>query len=398
MSERITGSPATPPPHGPQSVVLELAALAQLLQALRERGYELVGPTVRDSVVVHDELRGVEDLPAGWTDEQNGGKYRLTRREDNALFGHSVGPQSWRQYLFPPVTRLWRAERVGSGDFRILGQDEEEVPRYAFIGARSCDIHAIEIQDRVFLQGPHADPEYQRRRDGVFILAVNCGQAGGACFCVSQNTGPKATFGFDVALTEVLGGGRHHFVAEVGTERGRELLASLEHRPAAAAELEEADAVVRRTAASMGRVLDNGGIKELLYANYEHARWDEVAARCLTCGNCTLVCPTCFCSSVEDTGDVTGEHAERWRKWDSCFTLDHSYIHGGSVRASPRSRYRQWMTHKLATWIDQFDTTGCVGCGRCVTWCPVGIDITEEAAAIRATDMRKGGETDDDGR
>jgi sulfhydrogenase subunit beta (sulfur reductase) len=111
-----------------------------------------------------------------------------------------------------------------------------------------------------------------------------------------------------------------------------------------------------------------------------------VASRCLGCANCTLACPTCFCASVSDTTDLEGETAARVRRWDSCFTLDHSYIHGGSVRASLRARYRQWLTHKLASWIDQFGVSGCVGCGRCITWCPVGIDITEEVAAIRARD------------
>jgi Fe-S-cluster-containing hydrogenase component 2 len=129
--------------------------------------------------------------------------------------------------------------------------------------------------------------------------------------------------------------------------------------------------------------MDTTGIRDLLYTNFDHPRWDNVAQRCLTCANCTMVCPTCFCTTVEDVSDVTGSHAERWRKWDSCFSQNFSYIHGGSVRSSAKSRYRQWMTHKLASWIDQFGSSGCVGCGRCITWCPVGIDITEEVRAIR---------------
>jgi ferredoxin len=136
----------------------------------------------------------------------------------------------------------------------------------------------------------------------------------------------------------------------------------------------------------MGRALDTSDLKGLLYGNLEHPRWDEVSQRCLTCGNCTLVCPTCFCSTVEDVTDLSGTETERTRRWDSCFSLDHSYIHGGSVRDSGRARYRQWMTHKLATWFDQFGSSGCVGCGRCITWCPVGIDITEEVRAIRASE------------
>jgi formate hydrogenlyase subunit 6/NADH:ubiquinone oxidoreductase subunit I len=201
-------------------------------------------------------------------------------------------------------------------------------------------------------------------------------------------TGPKATAGFDLSLTEVIEEGRHYFIAETGTSAGRDLLAEIAHRDATYEESQSANHAVENAARQMGRSMETNGLKELLYRNYENARWDEVAGRCLTCANCTMVCPTCFCSTVEDVTDLTGEHAERWRKWDSCFTMDFSYLHGGSVRASARSRYRQWMTHKLATWQDQFGTSGCVGCGRCITWCPVGIDITEEARAIRDSEEK----------
>jgi ferredoxin len=198
-----------------------------------------------------------------------------------------------------------------------------------------------------------------------------------------MRTGPRASAGFDLVLTEILGASHHYFVVEVGTEQGADVLRDVPHRAAQDEDEEEAARVVAHTATQMGRTMDTTGIKELLYQNYEHPRWDQVAERCLTCGNCTMVCPTCFCTTVEDVSDVTGELAERRRRWDSCFTMDFSYIHGGSVRSSARARYRQWMTHKLATWIDQFGTSGCVGCGRCITWCPVGIDITAEVRAIR---------------
>jgi sulfhydrogenase subunit beta (sulfur reductase) len=212
---------------------------------------------------------------------------------------------------------------------------------------------------------------------------VNCTHPSGTCFCVSMNTGPRVKEAFDLSLTEVFGEGRHYFIAEAGSTKGEEVLRKVPSEPARENEVATREAILERTAAKMGRTLDTTNMKELLYANLEHPRWDEVANRCLSCGNCTMVCPTCFCTTVEDKTDLTGEHAERWSKWDSCFSLDFSYIHGGTVRSSVRSRYRQWMTHKLATWIDQFGTSGCVGCGRCITWCPVGIDITEEAAAIR---------------
>ena len=364
---------------GPQ--VVEQEHLHRLFEGLKKRGYSLVGPALREGAITHAEIDSIADLPAGWTNEQDGGTYRLTRRKDEALFGYTVGPHSCKKFLLPPVTRLWQARRNGNG-FQTL-EEGQEIPKYAFIGVRSCELHAIAIQDKVFLQGDHVDPAYKARRKGVFVVAVNCGQAAGTCFCVSMNTGPKAKSGFDIALTEVLEGQRHYFVAEVGTEAGAEALQEVSHREATAKEKAAAAGTVAQAAAQMGRTLDTTGIKELLYQNYDHPRWDDVAKRCLTCGNCTMVCPTCFCSTVEDYTDLKGEHAERVRKLDSCFTMDFSYIHGGSIRASAKSRYRQWMTHKLATWIDQFGTSGCVGCGRCITWCPVGIDITAEVRAIR---------------
>jgi ferredoxin len=228
---------------------------------------------------------------------------------------------------------------------------------------------------------------YQSRRENIFVVAVNCSQAGGTCFCVSMNTGPQATAGFDLALTEILQEDRHYFVAEIGSEKGAAVLHKIPHQPVTDEDRAQAENVLARTAAQMGRQLDTAGIKNLLYRNTEAPRWEHVAARCLSCANCTMVCPTCFCTTVEEVTDLTGEVAERWRKWDSCFTLDFSYIHGGSVRPSVKARYRQWLTHKLAAWIDQFGVSGCVGCGRCITWCPVGIDLTEEVHALRESEV-----------
>ena len=369
----------------PNATVVHLSNLSHLFDSLKTRGYRIVGPTARDGAIVYDELSGVSELPAGWSDEQEAGKYRLKRREDAALFGYAAGPHSWKKFLFPPATRLWSAKRNGT-DFHVT-EEPDDAPKFAFIGVRSCELHAIAIQDRVFMGGGYVDPTYARRRKGIFIVAVNCAVAGGTCFCVSMQTGPKAESGFDLALTEIIERGRHYFVVEAGTEAGGSVLAEIPHRPAEADEQEAAKRVMKQTAGEMGRTMETREIKELLYANYDHPRWDEVAQRCLTCANCTMVCPTCFCSTIEDTTDLTGDHAERWRKWDSCFTMDFSYIAGGSVRASAKSRYRQWLTHKLATWIDQFGTSGCVGCGRCITWCPVGIDLTEEVRAIRESEM-----------
>jgi ferredoxin len=345
-----------------------------------------MGPVVRGGAIVHGPVRGVEDLPVGLTDVQSPGSYRLQDRGDAAVFGFAVGPHSYKRDFFPSEIPLVKLRRRAD-DVEVLAAGP--APRkLALFGARACELAAVAVQDRVLLQGPHADADYANRRHGAFVVAVQCGTAGGTCFCVSMGTGPKAARGFDLALTELIEP-LHEFVVEIGSEAGSMLAGRLALEAASARHIDEADAVTTRTAAQMGRTLDTHDIKNLLHSNLEHPRWDDVASRCLGCANCTLACPTCFCTTIEDRTSLDGDEAERTRRLDSCFSVAFSHVHGGAVRGSLRSRYRQWLTHKLASWIDQFGTSGCVGCGRCITWCPVGIDITEEVAAIRAASQEK---------
>ncbi len=364
----------------PKQLVVDVSQLEKLIQALRAREFEVIGPTVRDGAITLAHLDSAKDLPAGWTDEQQPGHYRLKKREDEALFGYAVGPQSWKQYFHPAQVKLWEAEAQG---FRILNNDNAPKHPYALIGVRPCELAAIRVQDRVLLNDKYQDAIYARRRSNAFIAVVQCTHAAPTCFCCSTGSGPTAEGGFDLALTELLNsGGTHRFVGEAGSERGAEILADIQAAPASQQDIAAAESA-RNQAREQVRKLDRSGLKELLYDNFESPRWEAITNRCLACANCTMVCPTCFCTTVEDVSDLSGEHAERWRHWDSCFTLSFSYIHGGSIRTSAKARYRQWITHKLAAWTDQFGSLGCVGCGRCITWCPAGIDITEEAHAMK---------------
>ena len=371
-----------------KSWVIGAEHLSQLIAAIAKRGYQLFGPVIREGAIVYDRLHSAEDLPRGWKDEQEAGKYRLERRTDQAYFGYNAGPHSWKKFLHPPVQHLWTCTQDGGG-FHLVPEVPAAVKR-AFIGVRPCELRAIAVMDKVLAGGTYVDPAYKTNRENLLIIAVNCAQAAGTCFCASVKAGPQAVSGYDLALTEMLEAQRHDFLLEVGTAQGSELVQELPYREASANDLELAEQILSETRAHMGRTLEVAGLQELLYRNYENPRWDSVAARCLTCANCTMVCPTCFCTTVEDVTDLAGNQAERWRKWDACFALDFSYIHGGSVRSSPKSRYRQWITHKLAAWVDQFGEIGCVGCGRCVTWCPAGIDITAEVRAIRDSEAAAG--------
>lgn len=402
--------------------LLAKSRLDDLIRLLTDEGYEVIGPRIEQGAIVYAPLGNAQDLPIGWTDRQAPGSYRLEQRDDGAYFGFAVGPHSWKKYLFPSTLSLWHAQREDRG-FTVR-EEILDPPRRAFLGMRSCELHALAIQDRVFLnrEGRFTDPYYARARERLFLVAVECEYPSEACFCVSMGTGPEvqpdripllaskhndatqqaggmvtprtplpmttsappseAPSVCDLVLTELEGA----FVMRAISAVGQQIVDRLSLPSADREQVEEAQRRVATAAEQMKRSLDVSDIRHLLHRNPEHPRWDEVATRCLACTNCTLVCPTCFCSSTEDVTDLTLESAERIRHWDSCFNPEFARVHGGNFRPSIRGRYRQWLTHKFASWFDQFDTSGCVGCGRCITWCPVGIDVTEEINAIRATD------------
>ena len=351
--------------------------LQLLMRRLQEDGYTIVGPKVDQDAIVYGELTGVSDLPQGWTDQQQPGKYRLVPRDDQRMFGYVPGPHSWKQFLFPPSAIVATAQRVGSS--WQMSTPAEPAPRYAFLGVRSCELSAIAIQDKVFLGGAFVDPHYQRRRDAVLLIAVNCTQAAPVCFCTSMKTGPRCQSGFDLALTEIDTG----FLVEIGSERGRLLAEVLPLRPAVSEEIRAGERGRADAERQVTKQMNTEGLHDLLMDQLKSTHWETVAERCLSCTNCTMVCPTCFCSSVTEVSDLSGDLVQRERQWDSCFNVDFSRVNGIPSRDSISSRYRQWLTHKLATWQDQFGTSGCVGCGRCITWCPPGIDLTEEVRTLR---------------
>jgi len=372
--------------------LLQRSDLAQLLQSLQAAGYLTVGPVVRDQAIVYDELASLADLPQGFGDSQDPGTYRLRKRTDLALFGYTVGPQSWKKYLYPPRQLLMKAEKTAKG--LQIQAPEEVIPKYALIGVRGCELSAIQIQDRVFLDGPYSDPFYRQRREQVFILAVNCTEPGQTCFCASMQTGPAAGPGYDLALTEMLESPEPVYLVRAGTARGEALLQSLSAVTADPEQIQHESELWSQASQKMGRNLDPEQARKVLQQQYDSPYWQALGERCLSCGNCTLVCPTCFCSGVQEVTDLTGTSSERWREWDSCFSLNFTYTAGRAIRQSTGSRYRQWLSHKLSSWYDQFDSSGCVGCGRCITWCPVGIDLTQEITHLNKIQALEEGNVD----
>ncbi len=364
------------------AIVLSAEGLDEIVQILRSDGRTVIGPRIRDGVITPEEIEHGDELPRGWTEEQDGGHYRLVPTGTQEVFASATPARPWKRYLQPERTLLVRARRGVDGTIEI-SEGPTEQPRLAFFGIRSCDLASLGILDRVFLDPDANDPTYAARRSDLFIVAAACNKPASTCFCASMGTGPTPRGGFDLVIRELSGGADIEYLIETGSDQGTTLLSHLIGRPAEPTHIDRAAEFHGGAVDAMGRELRPED-PPLAAAHLDHPRWDDVAERCMTCGNCTMSCPTCFCGTTEDHTDLTSSETERWRVWDSCFNLDFTHLHGGSVRTSNKSRYRQWLLHKLVTWHDQFGSSGCVGCGRCITWCPVGIDLTAEVAALAA--------------
>lgn len=355
--------------------------LDALLAAIRRAGYvRTVGPTVDNGAIVYREIHSAADLPKGINDIQAPGSYRLSEVNSQRYFAWANGPQALKPLTFAPREPLWQCRRSAEGGLEF-SDVTQEIPPTAVLGVRACDLAAMAIHSQHFLQEPYRDPHYQARRDSLFLIAVHCTHPADTCFCASTGDGPRAQTGFDLALAEISEG----FLLTAGTPSGGRILAALNLPPASAEQQARADAEIAEAGQNQRRALPSGNLQERLYARLEHPHWDVVGRRCLSCGNCTAVCPTCFCHAELDDPVLDGSSSVHLRQWDSCFTAVHSYMGHFLVREETRLRYRQWLTHKLASWHEQYGRSGCVGCGRCVTWCPVGIDLTAEVQQLLET-------------
>jgi ferredoxin len=360
------------------TVTIKKGILDELLASLRNDGYQTVGPQVEHQVVAYKEIETIQELPLGFASEQEKGMYRLVNTGEQRYFDALPGSQTWKKFLYPAQRDLFFLEKNNGHWEKSPAPHSQD--RFALIGVRACELAAIEILDKVLIRKDFTDADYSTRRSSLFILSVNCAHPGNTCFCASMGTGPECKQGYDLNLTEL----DEVFLVTIGSDAGLALVQQVEWEPASAFHLQAAQRAIQQAAESMGREL-NGleGVPALLLENLEHPHWAEIAHRCLSCGSCTLACPTCFCWDTKDHVYITTRKTNRQLVWDSCFNPGYSAQAGGNTRPSTRARYRQWLTHKFGNWQHQFGTLGCVGCGRCITWCPASIDVTEEIGAFQ---------------
>lgn len=361
-----------------QLLWLPRTGLGRLFDALRDAGHRIIGPSAKNGSIRFLPLDSPEALPWGLSDDQGPGHYRLVEGPAERAFFWTTAALALKPLVFPPEQPLWRVERDDRGRLAFFSAAAESSP-LAVIGVRACDLAALELQDRHFA----ADPWYEARRKALFIIAVNCARSSACCFCASTGDGPEVRFGYDLLLDETTEG----FVVRAGSAAGRGLLEALALSAADADAIDRAAAQTREAAKAQQRRLPQQDLAGGLAARRAAAVWEEVARRCLACGNCTAVCPTCFCHRHTEAPALDASGSEHGRVWDSCFSEEHSLLHGRPHRATTAQRYRQWLGHKLGAWHAQYGRSGCTGCGRCITWCPAAIDLTGAVGEVMAAEV-----------
>ena len=322
--------------------VMDKSRLPDLVRGLATE-FEVVGPVAKGDAFVFGEIEDPSDL-------------RLD-------YSTTILPP--KKYFVPPADELMRF-RAASNE--AVSGEVHAHPRVLF-GLHPCDINALMLMDNVFL-GEYEDPYYKARRESTLLVGVNCTPQD-ECFCNAWGT-DEVHWGFDIFLSDL---GDRYFVS-VSSVKGADLLDRyVETRETTAADTSDFQKVTRRFKKSFeGEAVDTAQLPLLLDAKFNDPIWDELGKACLSCGACSMVCPTCYCFDVKDRLDADGQGGARVRVWDSCQFAEFAEVaHGHNFRASSSSRIKYRYYHKQWGYLSKFERVLCVGCGRCQRACKAGI-------------------------
>ncbi|MEM4648768.1 MAG: 4Fe-4S dicluster domain-containing protein [Nitrososphaerota archaeon] len=336
--------------------------LRALFKAVTSRGYRVIGPKLVDSAIRLEILTRFDEIPYGYGDEQAPGYYRVA--SNGGRFRN--GPDSPKRFLYPPELLLFVIKPDLSVEYPSL-----EFVKTAFFGIKPCDLAAISIMDGV--QGELGDEYYRKVRKYLLLIVENCVEPGGTCFCATMGTGPFAFKGFDIAYTRI---GNGAVIFQPGSDLGVDVLSELNLRPAEDEQVDRFRELMLEASKRARAEFTLENLPETLEMGMDSEVYRKTAEKCFGCANCNMVCPTCFCFDVLDEPELDGS-AKRVRIWDGCHSYSYAQVAGGHFRKSLYARYRHWVLHKFVYWLRQFGTFGCVGCGRCITWCPAGIDVRQ---------------------
>jgi ferredoxin len=334
--------------------VMEKKDFPSFIEELRKE-YEFIGPVRKGKSYIFDKISDEKEISLD---------YDTTILPPKKLF-------------FLPEEKLFSFLRKEKG--RVDIKEEEKEAKRALFGVHPCDVKALLLLDQV-MKGDFLDPYYVKRRQKTILIAMNCTQPRENCFCTSFDTGPELKEGYDLLLTDL----DRKYLVEVGTLDGKRLLERVKTSKAGKGDVKKKKQKIEGAREKIKKKIETEGLEADLKKNFNHEKWKEVKDKCLFCGSCTHVCPTCFCYNVSDFNAHTLKSGERIRNWDSCLTLEFAEVAlGGNFRKDREARIKQRIYHKLAYFKEQFGSFGCVGCGRCIDTCVKDIDITEVINEIR---------------
>lgn len=331
--------------------ILQKEKLTDFLESLKE--YEVWAPVQKDATTLFEVIRDFQNIS-------------LDLNHQAVISKSAVFPQTETLFTFDHHAAVKETSPKEGMDTVVFG-------------IRPCDARSFQLLDPIF-EGDYPDPYYLKRRNKTALIGMACNEPFPNCFCTSINGNPFSKEGLDLLFTAL--NGSYHI--DVITDKGRIMIdkASSHLTTAKAEDTTEKEQLAKAAEGKIKRHINLDGIKDKLAAIFDHAIWNRFASKCIGCGICTYSCPTCYCFDMQD--ETSERKGRRVRIWDSCMFPEYTlHASGHNPRPTRTQRLRNRMYHKFKFNIDNYGFPSCVGCGRCITLCPVNVDLIENLSAIK---------------